>query len=331
MTVSVDPQPVPDSLGHSEWSRTALAAGLMIPLVQWLFALQIVSLPAVVPDAVFLSVAALLLLYPMWTRRKPPHAAFRMPSLRSIATEAAFAVPVVICCIIVNVLMITFFSWLWPNTAFNPERYESLSRSSITPGFLIVVLYSILYTPLAEEVFYRGFLLNAFRSRMSELKAMGLQAIIFAVAHGYGVGATLSVVILGLILSIVYRWRNSILTPVFVHAGFNATAFLSIIASMLASQHLATLGVVPDSNASQCVISTVVPDSPADEAGLKKGDVILMIDNVPIRRTRDLFQATKKHQPGDQVTVVFERSGVQEKVKICLVRREQIRSSQSND
>ncbi|RKY92887.1 MAG: peptidase M28, partial [Ignavibacteriae bacterium] len=56
-------------------------------------------------------------------------------------------------------------------------------------------------------------------------------------------------------------------------------------------------------------IGTVMPDSPAEKSGLLKGDIIVMMDEIPIKSLRDYSNALKTKQPGDVVTIEFIRDG----------------------
>jgi PDZ domain-containing secreted protein len=59
-----------------------------------------------------------------------------------------------------------------------------------------------------------------------------------------------------------------------------------------------------------CVIDTMM-GSPADEAGIREGDYILMVDGQQVASPVELKQAIANHQPGDKVTVIFWRRGLE--------------------
>jgi serine protease Do len=60
------------------------------------------------------------------------------------------------------------------------------------------------------------------------------------------------------------------------------------------------------------LITSVSSGSPADEAGLKAGDVITKMDNEDISTSDDLVSAIGSHQIGDQVEIVYYRGSAQE-------------------
>ncbi len=84
-------------------------------------------------------------------------------------------------------------------------------------------------------------------------------------------------------------------------------------------QTLAILGILgtdvtPEANSDRNVpfgayVKEVVPDSPAMEAGIRNGDVIVKIGTIDITSFTDYRQAILKYQPQDVVTVTLERPG----------------------
>jgi serine protease Do len=59
------------------------------------------------------------------------------------------------------------------------------------------------------------------------------------------------------------------------------------------------------------LITSVTSGGPADEAGLRPGDVITKIGDEVINTTEDLVSAIGSHQIGDQVEIVYYRGSVQ--------------------
>lgn len=84
-----------------------------------------------------------------------------------------------------------------------------------------------------------------------------------------------------------------------------------------------SLGTIPDFayQGKGYRLSGVVPDSPAEEAGLKEGDLIVQIGPKQIGNLRDLSNVLKSLTPGDRIVVVFLRGGKEKTVQVQLTTR----------
>jgi membrane-associated protease RseP (regulator of RpoE activity) len=56
-------------------------------------------------------------------------------------------------------------------------------------------------------------------------------------------------------------------------------------------------------------ITEVVADSPAEEAGLKVGDVIIAIDGIALNPEHELSEAVQGREPGDEILLTIIRRG----------------------
>jgi S1-C subfamily serine protease len=86
------------------------------------------------------------------------------------------------------------------------------------------------------------------------------------------------------------------------------------------------LGSVPDMAAGAVKgmrLSGVTPGSPADQAGLVAGDVIVEFDGKPVTDLYTYSDALYARQPGDRVKIVFLRGGERKEVEVTLGRRGQ--------
>jgi Zn-dependent M28 family amino/carboxypeptidase len=96
-------------------------------------------------------------------------------------------------------------------------------------------------------------------------------------------------------------------------------------ASTGGSGYGAYLGTIPDmsgGNVSDGVrITGVRAGSPAEQAGLKGGDVITAIGDKHIANLYDMTDALRSHQPGDTVVIVSRRDGVERRATTVLGKR----------
>jgi aminopeptidase N len=86
------------------------------------------------------------------------------------------------------------------------------------------------------------------------------------------------------------------------------------------------LGSVPDMSAGDTPglrLSGVRPGSPADAAGLRAGDVIVVLGGRAVKDLYSYSDALYAHQPGDRVDIVFLRDGERRTAAATLGRRGQ--------
>jgi membrane-associated protease RseP (regulator of RpoE activity) len=57
------------------------------------------------------------------------------------------------------------------------------------------------------------------------------------------------------------------------------------------------------------LITEVVPDAPAQEAGLEVGHIIIAVDNRALDERHDLSVLIRRHEPGEQVVLTVLRRG----------------------
>jgi membrane protease YdiL (CAAX protease family) len=74
-----------------------------------------------------------------------------------------------------------------------------------------ILIVAVMVAPFCEEVFFRSFLFQGLRLRMSIWLAVVLSAIIFGIGHG-DPGSLVLLVVIGLILAIL-RWRTRSIWP----------------------------------------------------------------------------------------------------------------------
>jgi serine protease DegQ len=68
-------------------------------------------------------------------------------------------------------------------------------------------------------------------------------------------------------------------------------------------------------------VDEVPPGTPAAEAGVKPGDVIVSLNGKPIRTQEDLIGELNRHQPGDEVTLGIVRDGKRRQLDVTLAER----------
>lgn len=74
------------------------------------------------------------------------------------------------------------------------------------------------------------------------------------------------------------------------------------------------------SQAVGALITEVVEDTPAAQAGIEAGDLIVAVDGVPIDGQRVLERIIRSHQPGDRVEITLWRNGRERTVSVRLAQ-----------
>ncbi|MDX1477666.1 MAG: PDZ domain-containing protein [Saprospiraceae bacterium] len=91
------------------------------------------------------------------------------------------------------------------------------------------------------------------------------------------------------------------------------------IASYSKKLNCAALGVYVNSETDgKLVISSLIGSGGAETAGLQAGDVIAGIDKTPVSTHGELLKVLSEYEPGDRVTVDYERDGVTSTVQTTL-------------
>lgn len=67
-------------------------------------------------------------------------------------------------------------------------------------------------------------------------------------------------------------------------------------------------------------VNSVIPGMGADQAGIKKGDVILSVDNIKIKKFSDLTGYLESKRPNDKVLALLMRDGKKLKLNITLAK-----------
>ncbi len=70
------------------------------------------------------------------------------------------------------------------------------------------------------------------------------------------------------------------------------------------------------------LVMDIEPGSPADEAGLKRGDLIYAVDGEPVEDASDLSRKIGSYQPGQKVQIEYEREGENKATMLELIDRE---------
>lgn len=93
----------------------------------------------------------------------------------------------------------------------------------------LMAFFGILFAPLLEELFFRGMLYPVLRRQLGLFTSVALTSAAFAAIHGaqlgYAWAPLLSIFLVGVALTLVREYSNSVAASVLVHSGYNLTLF----------------------------------------------------------------------------------------------------------
>ena len=90
--------------------------------------------------------------------------------------------------------------------------------------FLVTLVGAGLLVPIAEELFFRGFLYTALRQHTRVWPAVAISSVIFAAGHYDAVGVIATSFIMGIALALIYEYTHSLWSSIALHAINNSVA-----------------------------------------------------------------------------------------------------------
>jgi membrane-associated protease RseP (regulator of RpoE activity) len=99
-----------------------------------------------------------------------------------------------------------------------------------------------------------------------------------------------------------------------------AAAFLAAGASIGAAQSSAQQGKMPEETG--LLVVSVYPGSPADKAGISRGDIILSADGKNVNLVRDLYGVVASHKSGDTLSLTIKHGDAQRSLTATLAERD---------
>ncbi len=95
-----------------------------------------------------------------------------------------------------------------------PSLFDIRGRWEVILAVVLVIVVAV-----SEETIFRGYLILRLQTvTRSMAAAVVLSSTIFALGHGYeGSLGVVTIGVMGLILSLIYLWRKSLVTPIVLH------------------------------------------------------------------------------------------------------------------
>jgi membrane protease YdiL (CAAX protease family) len=126
------------------------------------------------------------------------------------------------------------------------SRLDLLLGSELSwPRFFVTLLGAGLLAPVAEELFFRGFLYTALRQRLGIAAAVTISSLVFAIGHIDALGVVAASFIIGIALALAYEYTRSLWVAIAIHAFNNSLATVLVYLLMLVQAYLQGQGIDP--------------------------------------------------------------------------------------
>lgn len=118
-----------------------------------------------------------------------------------------------------------------------PEEPQQVAECVRGLGLAFLGPIVIVGAPLGEELFFRGFLYQGFRRRLSLWPAAALSGLLFGLVHLNADDPAASILIIpsltavGIGLALLFDKRRSLLASMSAHAAFNVVGYVAIVLS----------------------------------------------------------------------------------------------------
>lgn len=127
---------------------------------------------------------------------------------------------------------------LTPDTA--PDK---LGASTSNMHMLVFAILVGVMAPIAEELFFRGFLYRALRNGIGVVGAVVLSGLLFGSLHIDSLGSerllqVVPLVVLGIAFALLYQWTGTLYSTIALHATNNSIAVIAY-----ASKHNSDFGI----------------------------------------------------------------------------------------
>jgi membrane protease YdiL (CAAX protease family) len=117
----------------------------------------------------------------------------------------------------------------WGLTSHWTEWFDADLAWGAPATVAVMLVSSILFAPVFEELVFRGLLYGTLRTRLGWPLAATASALVFALAHGYGVAGFASVFLSGVLWAWVYERTGSLLPSLVAHVVNNSAVALTLL------------------------------------------------------------------------------------------------------
>ncbi len=176
-------------------------------------------------------ILGLAILFLVWyLALRPTGASVALLGLKNTSIPAGRAifwtVGVLVLSLGATLLYSAFIEWIGVDWLLPPEVSSDIVFDG--PAVILTFMALVLWTPLTEELFFRGFVFAGLVHRCGVVGSMFFSAIIFSLFH-IQPGVLFPIFITGLLLAWLYHRTGSLWPSIAAHAGQNGAALLATI------------------------------------------------------------------------------------------------------
>lgn len=162
-----------------------------------------------------LIVFALLLLMPDMLKLTNPISSAKKTSTQPQLTQLHLTQKILLAALFIA---LPFFAW--GVGIVEPEF-------SLPPWLWVFVINNLIFTCVAEEALFRGYIQNGLSKRFNPYVGIFLASLLFGFAHFSGGGLFIAIAALaGLLYGLTYYWTGRLIYAVLIHFGFNLVHLL---------------------------------------------------------------------------------------------------------
>jgi membrane protease YdiL (CAAX protease family) len=132
-------------------------------------------------------------------------------------------IPVLVLVLVATAFFVNMIKYVPPKQPV----VELFLKETNAPFLFFTSIFAAIFGPMIEELFFRGFMYNAFKSRLGMLGSMIVTAALFATLHSHAVGF-LPIMLLGMLLAYIYEKTGTLVASITVHITHNLAMVLLV-------------------------------------------------------------------------------------------------------
>jgi hypothetical protein len=113
--------------------------------------------------------------------------------------------------------------------------------------------------------------------------------------------------------------KSKLLIAVLAVAVIASTGVVTSHVAAQGDDEKAQLGVyLSEGDNNKVIITSIIPGTAADDAGLKRNDVVLAVNGQAVNSSKELVKIIQDKKPGDEITIRLERKGMEQTLTVKL-------------